>query len=223
MIRSPVSGVVVARNVDLGQTVAASFQTPELFVIASDLTVLKLTVDIDKADIGGVQVGQTATFTVDAYPARTFAAGVTELRNAARTVANVVTYQGVLDVNNKAGLLKPGMTATADIVVRTVANVISVPNRALRFAPPKPPVRGGGFIPFASTAAPVPTPGKGELWTPGPNSRPEARPVTLGITDGRRTQITSGNVRAGEAFIVDIVAPESANNSPATAASVEID
>src|SRR5690606_19008630 len=110
-------GIVLDRKVERGQTVAASFQTPELFVIASDLTKLELTVNIDEADIGEVKVGQDATFTVDAYPAQTFEAKVVELRNAATTISNVVTYEGVLSVSNEKSLLKPGMTATADIVV----------------------------------------------------------------------------------------------------------
>src|SRR6185295_4802706 len=130
-IRSPIDGIVLDRKVDPGQTVAASFQTPELFVIASDLTKLELTIDIDEADIGQVRVGQDATFTVDAYPAQVFNAKVSELRNAAHTVSNVVTYQGVLTVKNEQGLLKPGMTATADIIVKIVNSVMSVPNGAL--------------------------------------------------------------------------------------------
>jgi HlyD family secretion protein len=203
-IRSPIDGIVLDRKIERGQTVAASFQAPELFIIASDLSQLELTVDIDEADIGEVQVGLEATFTVDAYPAQVFKAKVMELRNAARTIQNVVTYQGVLSVQNEKGLLKPGMTATADIAVKTAENVVSVPNGALRFSPQQQAV--------AETMAPVPTmapvdpisSGKGKLWVEVKGKEPASRDVTLGITDGQRTQITSTNVKAGEAFILDI-------------------
>jgi len=215
VIRSPIDGVVIDRKIDRGQTVAAAFQTPELFVIASDLARLELTVDIDEADIGDVRVGQPATFSVYAYPERTFSAEVTELRNAARTIANVVTYQGVLDVANVEGLLRPGMTATADIVVRTASEVISVPNRALRFAPPDPADGSGGRAAAGSRAnvAPAATLGTGRLWTQAPDGSLTSRSVTLGITDGQRTEITSDNVHRGERFIGDSAQPVRPANS----------
>ena len=201
-IRSPIDGVVLDRKVERGQTVTAGFQTPELFVIASDLKKLELTIDIDEADIGEVALDQDATFTVDAYPAQTFSAKVVELRNAARTIQNVVTYQGVLTVDNDKGLLKPGMTATADITVKVAEKVMSVPNGALRFTPD---AQTQGMIPVATTAPVDPiAAGKGELWALGKDGKPASRKVTLGITDGRRTQITSTNVKAGEEFVLDI-------------------
>jgi len=207
-IRSPIDGIVLDRKVEKGQTVTAGFQTPELFVIASDLAKLELTVDIDEADIGQVRLGQEATFTVDAYPAQTFAARVTELHNAARTVSNVVTYQGVLNVRNEQGLLKPGMTATADIVVKIVNNVMSVPNGALRF---RPDAGASPFIPVATTAPVDPiTAGKGDIWHVGEDGKPVSRSVTLGVSDGRHTQITSSNVKAGEEFILDVARPDQA-------------
>jgi HlyD family secretion protein len=202
-IRSPIDGIVLDRKVDRGQTVTAGFQTPEMFIIASDLKKLELTVDIDEADIGEVALNQDATFTVDAYPAQTFTAKVNELRNAAKTVSNVVTYQGVLTVDNSKGLLKPGMTATADVVVRVVNDVMSVPNGALRFTPQTPAATT--MVPVATTAPVDPiASGKGEVWIVGKDGKPESRKVTLGVTDGRRTQVTSGNVKAGEEFILDI-------------------
>ncbi|MBP6011535.1 MAG: efflux RND transporter periplasmic adaptor subunit [Alphaproteobacteria bacterium] len=202
VIRSPIDGIVLDRKIERGQTVTAGFQTPELFVIASDLKQLELTVDIDEADIGEVALGQDATFTVDAYPAQTFIAKVTELRNAARTIQNVVTYQGVLTVDNEKGLLKPGMTATADITVKVAEKVMSVPNGALRFTPEQ---QTQGMIPTSTTAPVDPiAAGKGDVWTLGKDGIPVARQVTLGITDGRRTQITSTNVKADEEFILDI-------------------
>ena len=202
-IRSPIDGIVLDRKVERGQTVTAGFQTPEMFVIASDLKKLELTVDIDEADIGQVALNQDATFTVDAFPAQTFSARVNELRNAAKTVSNVVTYQGVLSVDNSKGLLKPGMTATADVVVQVVNNVMSVPNGALRFTPQA--AAATTMVPVATTAPVDPiASGKGEVWTLGADGKPVSRKVTLGVTDGRRTQVTSGNVKAGEEFILDI-------------------
>ena len=204
-IRSPIDGIVLNRKIERGQTVAASFQTPELFVIASDLKKLELTVNIDEADIGEVAVGQEATFTVDAYPARTFAAKVVELRNAANTVQNVVTYEGVLSVSNDESLLKPGMTATADITVKVVKDVINVPNGALRFTPQ---AEEKTMIPVATTAPADPiAAGKGQVWMQGADGKPVSRDVTLGVSDGRRTQVTSNNVKAGEEFITDIAQP----------------
>jgi HlyD family secretion protein len=209
-IRSPIDGIVLDRKVDPGQTVAASFQTPELFIIASDLTKLELDVDIDEADVGQVRVGQDATFTVDAYPASTFVAKVVELRNAAKTVQNVVTYQGVLSVSNEQGLLKPGMTATADITVRIVNNVLTIPNGALRFSPDAQ----SSFEPGATNPiAPVDpiASGKGKVWTVGPDGTPVSRDVTLGATDGRRTQVTSSNIKPGDQFILDVAPPKRAS------------
>ncbi|NOT38871.1 MAG: efflux RND transporter periplasmic adaptor subunit [Alphaproteobacteria bacterium] len=204
-IRSPIDGIVLDRKIERGQTVTAGFQTPELFVIASDLKKLELTIDIDEADIGEVAVAQDATFTVDAYPAQTFSAKVVELRNAARTISNVVTYQGVLSVQNEKGLLKPGMTATADITSKVVENVLSVPNGALRFTPEKDSSATGGMIPQATTAPSDPiASGKGQVWSLGKDGKPTSLDVTLGITDGRRTQVTGTNVTAGDEFILDI-------------------
>jgi HlyD family secretion protein len=203
-VRSPIDGIVLDRKIERGQTVAASFQAPELFIIASDLRRLELTVDIDEADIGEVSVGQEATFTVDAYPSQIFKAKVVELRNAARTIQNVVTYQGVLSVENENGLLKPGMTATADIAVKTAENVVSVPNGSLRFAP-QTPARVQSMAPVATVAPVDPIgSGKGKLWSEVKGGEPVSRDVTLGITDGQRTQITSPNVKAGEEFILDV-------------------
>lgn len=203
-IRSPIDGIVLDRKIERGQTVTAGFQTPELFVIASDLKKLELTIDIDEADIGEVQLEQQATFTVDAYPAQTFNAKVVELRNAARTIQNVVTYQGVLSVQNDKGLLKPGMTATADITVKVAENVMSVPNGALRFTPEQE-TEQTGMIPQATTAPadPIAT-GKGKVWTLGKDGKPASQDVTLGITDGRRTQVTSANVKTGDELILDV-------------------
>ena len=144
IIRSPISGIVLDRQVDPGQTVAASFQTPTLFTLAQDLTKMKLIVDVDEADIGNVRVGQTANFRVDAYPDRSFSSKVSEVRSTPKTSNGVVTYQTVLAVDNSERLLQPGMTATAEITVTHVADALLVPNAALRFTPPAAQQAQGG-------------------------------------------------------------------------------
>lgn len=203
VIHSPIDGFVLDRKVEKGQTVTAGFQTPELFIIASDLSKLELQVDIDEADIGQVAVGQQATFTVDAYPAQTFNAKVGELRNAPHTVQNVVTYQGVLSVENQQSLLKPGMTATADITVKIAPNVLTIPNGALRFTPNAPDTAGPGATNPIAPVDPIAA-GKGKVWSLGKDDKPISRDVLLGATDGRRTEVKGGNVKAGEEFILDI-------------------
>ncbi len=134
-IYAPVSGIVISRSVDVGQTVAASFNTPTLFVIANDLTKMQIDANVSEADIGGLEEGQDVNFTVDAFPTRTFHGKVTQVRNAPTTVQNVVTYDTVIGVNNPDLKLKPGMTANVSIIVAHRENVISIPNAALRFRP----------------------------------------------------------------------------------------
>jgi len=200
-IRSPIDGVVLNRKVEPGQTVAAQFQTPVLFTLASDLSRMELQVDIDEADIGVVREGQGASFSVDAYPQRRFDAKLVSLRNAPKTVNGVVTYQGVLDVDNGAGLLRPGLTATVDVLVAEVRDALLVPNGALRFtpsgvAPPAAPVRRDG-----------PTDGNGEItgrvWVLQ-NGTPAPRDLKIGRTDGTRTEILSGELKGGDPVITDI-------------------
>src|SRR5690606_25639479 len=130
-------GVVVSRNVDVGQTVAASFQTPTLFQIAQDLTEMQVSASVSESDIGAVQEGQAVTFTVDAYPERTFSGRVTQVRNAPVTVQNVVTYDVVIDVAKPDLALKPGMTATGRIETARVDDALRLPVRALTFTPPE--------------------------------------------------------------------------------------
>jgi len=205
-IKSPIDGIVMDRKVEVGQTVTAGFQTPEMFLITSDPSQLKLRVNIDEADIGAVAIGQDATFTVDAYPSQVFHAKIIELRNISVTIQNVVSYYADLLVPNDKRLLKMGMTATADISVKTAENVISVPNGALRFSPQATPTVVT-MVPQATVAPADPVAsGKGTLWVDVKGKKPEPREVTLGITDGVRTQITSQNVKAGDEFILDIAA-----------------
>jgi HlyD family secretion protein len=195
-VRSPIDGIVLDRKVQQGQTVAAQFQTPVLFTLASDLSRMKLEVDIDEADIGQVREGQTATFTVDAFPQRRFDAKLTSVRNAPKTTNGVVTYQGVLQVDNKAGLLRPGLTATVDILVAQADDTLLVPNGALRFTPP-----GGDAL-----APPLVPSNNGELvgrvWVLE-NSKPVPRDLRIGRNDGRNTQVLSGELAPGDPVIVD--------------------
>jgi len=196
-VRSPIDGVVLDRRVEPGQTVAASFQTPVLFTLASDLSMMELKVDIDEADIGQVHEGQTATFTVDAFPQRRFNAKLTSLHNAPRTTNGVVTYQGVLVVDNSARLLRPGLTATVDILVAQADDSLLVPNGALRFTPP---ARDAAAPPLARGAD-----GElvGRVWVLE-GDKPVPRDLKIGRSDGRATQVLSGELKAGDRVITDI-------------------
>jgi len=138
-IYSPVDGIVISRNVDVGQTVAASMSAPTLFVIANDLAKMQIDANVSEADVGGVEVGQDVEFTVDAFPYRTFHGQVIQVRNSPTTVQNVVTYDAVIEVSNADLKLKPGMTANVSIVVARRENVLKLPNAALRFRPPEKP------------------------------------------------------------------------------------
>ena len=149
-IYSPVDGIVISRNVDVGQTVAASMSAPVLFQIANDLTKMQIDANVAEADVGGVEVGQEVEFTVDAFPYRTFRGKVIQVRNAPLTVQNVVTYDTVIEVSNPDLKLKPGMTANVSIVVARRENVLRVPNSVLRFRPPE------SIVPRSSTNAPAP-------------------------------------------------------------------
>jgi HlyD family secretion protein len=210
IIRSPISGIVLDRQVDPGQTVAASFQTPTLFTLAQDLTKMKLIIDVDEADIGNVRVGQTANFRVDAYPDRSFSSKVSEVRSTPKTSNGVVTYQTVLAVDNSERLLQPGMTATAEITVTHVADALLVPNAALRFTPPAAQQAQGGR---GFSLLPRPPglqrrdrsldDGQSRVWRVS-GDRLEQVPVEIGPTDGRVTVLRSGELADGAAVIVDL-------------------
>ncbi|MGH6888269.1 MAG: efflux RND transporter periplasmic adaptor subunit [Rhizomicrobium sp.] len=196
-IYSPIDGVVLDRKVSAGQTVAATFSTPVLFTLASDLTQMELDVDIDEADVGQVHPGARATFTVDAYPDRKFAARLVSIHNAPKTVQGVVTYQGVLREENPGELLRPGMTATAEIEAATVKNALLVPNAALRFVPPDD---------VKKNAPPAPPTLNGingaRVWTVKGNTL-KPHDLRLGSTDGRQTQILSGDLKPGDEVVTD--------------------
>jgi HlyD family secretion protein len=218
IIRSPINGVVLGRNVEPGQTVAASLQAPVLFTLAEDLSQMELHVDVDEADVGQVREGQAATFTVDAYPDRTFQAQITQVRCGSETTDGVVTYETVLKVDNTDLSLKPGMTATADITVQKVEDVLLIPNAALRFTPPAPAERktasGGGLL---NALLPHPRRRQSQRRHANTISYDEQRVwtlregqlvpvvVTTGATDGTLTEITAGDVSPGAPFVVDTV------------------
>ena len=225
IIRSPVNGVVLARQVDPGQTVAASFNTPTLFVIAEDLSKMKLEVAIDEADVGSVKEGQAASFTVDAFPGRTFPATITRVdlgsnltastasassSSAASTTATtgqVVSYAADLTVANPTMELRPGMTATADIVTSDKKNVLLVPNAAFRFKPSAAGTKGSGGIAGSLTFRPrrdrperQATLGRGAqqtVYVKGADGQPQPVQVTTGDTNGSVTEVLSGGLKPG--------------------------
>jgi HlyD family secretion protein len=188
-IVSPVDGIVVSRNVDVGQTVAASFQTPTLFTIAQDLTKMQIDTSVDEADIGKIKVGQDVEFTVDAYPDVTFKGKVWQIRNAPITVQNVVTYDVVINVDNPEFKLKPGMTANVSIIVSIKKDVLKISNVALRF---KPAEKG---------KAAVQQKGSG-VWILE-QGNPKRVPISIGISDGNYTELVSGGIKEGQELIVE--------------------
>ena len=210
-ICSPIEGVVLRRNVDPGQTVAATLQAPTLFTLAGDLAAMELRVDVDEADISLVAAGQEASFTVDAYPDRTFPARITKVRFAPDTTEGVVTYETFLAVDNSEMLLRPGMTATAEITVKTVTDALLVPNEALRFAPPTPEAEESGgllrsILPrpprSRSNAADRDQEGK-RVWVVADG---ELKPVATatGLSDGQMTEISGADIREGMAVVIDL-------------------
>jgi HlyD family secretion protein len=189
-IASPVDGVVVSRNVTMGQTVAASFQTPTLFLIATDLSKMEIDTNVSESDEGGVHVGNRALFTVEAFPDSTFEGVVTQVRQAPQTVQNVVTYDVVATVPNAQLLLKPGMTATVRIITAKRDNVLRVPDQALRYVP--------GGLSSAKAQADAQEP---QVWVLR-NGSPVRVPVKTGLDDDTYSEIVSGDVRLGDKVIV---------------------
>ncbi len=208
-IRSPINGVVLKRAVEPGQTVAASLQVATLFTIAEDLSQMELEVDVDEADVGRVAEGQSATFTVDAYPGRTYAASVTRVAYGATTTTDVVSYATVLVVDNNDLSLRPGMTASAEIATISVENALLVPNAALRFTPPATsgPQRGFSIMPRPPDAArpteATSTDGTRTVWVLR-DGQAVGVAVTAGQSDGRLTEITSGALAEGDQVITEL-------------------
>jgi HlyD family secretion protein len=209
-IKAPVDGVVVSRNVDVGQTVAASLAAPTLFLIAQDLTKMQVDTNVSEADVGRVRVNQPARFTVDAYPGQVFIGNVTSIRKAPINVQNVITYDAVIGVSNPELKLFPGMTANVKILVNQRLNVLKVPNAALRFHP------------ASETAAPAASPGarKGgapekAVWILDPDNKPERVVVATGESDGTNTEVLTGSLKDGDNVIVATLA----NAAPASGGS----
>ncbi|HYK43174.1 MAG TPA: efflux RND transporter periplasmic adaptor subunit [Thermoanaerobaculia bacterium] len=257
-ILAPIDGVVVARQYDVGQTVAASFQAPTLFTIAQDLTKMQVSADVSESDIGQIKLGEPVRFTVDAYPDRQFRGNVAQVRLNATVNQNVVTYPVIVDVPNEDLLLKPTMTANVTIDVATVPNVLRVPNAALRFRPEE---KAGAAPAAAAAVGTTPTPvsleeraarsadrsqpgggtgamarqfgqagggGRGgpggrmtraarpsTVWIPpaDPKGDPKMVEVRTGITDGRYTQIVSGEIKAGDKVIVGLATAKAATGA----------
>ena len=185
-IRSPVDGTVVSRNVTMGQTVAASFQTPTLFLIATDLTKMQVDANVSESDIGGIKDGDKATFTVDAYSKRLFEGTVTEVRQSPQTVQNVVTYDVVVSVDNSDLALKPGLTAATRIIIDQRADVLRVPNQALRYIPAGTAIRESD---------------KARVWVLR-DGKPVVVQVATGLDDDNFTEIVQGELKRGDRVIV---------------------
>lgn len=192
-ITSPIDGVVLSKSVEEGQTVAASFNTPELFTIAQDLTNMRVIADIDEADIGGVKEGQRVSFTVDAFPDDKFEGSVTQVRQQATTSSNVVTYEVVISAPNNDLKLKPGLTANVTIFTMEKDNILALPSKALRFTPNEALLKGDQQI--ADVEAPT------KVWTLEGNTF-KAHRVETGVSNGMMTEIVSG-VKEGTEILVD--------------------
>lgn len=191
-IYSPEDGIVISRKVDVGQTVVASLQAPMIFVIAKDLTKMQVIANVSESDIGGVAEGKAAAFTVDAFPADPFQGVVSQVRNSPVSIQNVVTYDVIVDVDNRALKLKPGMTANVSIVTATKDQALRVPNTALRFKPPGVPTEKK----------------KSAVWTLDATGRPRAVPLVPGAGGASYTEVKEGELREGDAVIVGLEATE---------------
>ncbi len=216
VIRSPVNGVVVARNTEVGQTVAASFATPNLFLIALDLTQMQVDTNVSESDIGGITEGKQATFTVDAYPGHRFQGVIRQVRLVPINVQNVVTYNVVVGVENKDLRLRPGMTANVSIVVAKKDDAIKVPNAAIRFTPPKSEPGDGHTAATRSTRSESGSSGSRAasssdqgaiirtVWKQGSSGEPEPVTVQAGISDGTATEVIGGELKEGDQVIVGL-------------------
>jgi len=215
VIKSPINGIVLDRAVEQGQTVAASLQAPVLFTLAEDLTQMKLSVDVDEADVGMIREGQKAVFRVDAYSDREFSAQITQVRYAAQTENNVVTYETILSVDNSDMLLRPGMTATAEIIVQHIEDALLVPNMAFRFKPQTENTSDSsdnrGFLSKIIPRGPrtnrkqksndSDTQQQPCVWILK-NGKPEAVPVASGASDGIKTEVKEGELKPGDQVII---------------------
>ncbi|TMA05986.1 MAG: HlyD family efflux transporter periplasmic adaptor subunit [Deltaproteobacteria bacterium] len=218
VIRSPVDGIVISRTVDVGQTVAASLQAPTLFTIANDLSKMEVHTNVDEADVGNVSEGQEVTFTVDAHPTRRFKGVVYQVRNAPTVVQNVVTYDAVVRIDNKELLLKPGMTANVQFLVSQSEDVLAIPNMAMRFRPSGQKDEAQELLHQEQSRA-APAVGTRQTSRSGgggggvrsarsariyvfKNAKAQPVDVQLGITDGSRTEVRSGELEENDAVII---------------------
>jgi len=199
-IISPVDGIVVSRNVTQGQTVASTFQTPTLFLIATNLANMQIDTNVSESDVGGMKQGDRASFTVDAYPNRVFQGMITQVRQSPQTVQNVVTYDAVIGVDNSDLALRPGMTASTQIVINERNDVLRVPNQALR------------FVPSRSTAPAAPGGGQSQVWVLR-EGQPLPVAVALGLSDGNFTEIIKGDIRPDDQVITAETGAPSGNRS----------
>jgi HlyD family secretion protein len=188
-ILSPVDGIVLSKNVNVGQTVAASFQTPTLFLIARDLRQMQVNSDVSEADIGQVEKGQLARFSVDAFPERKFQGRVRQIRNSPISIQNVVTYDVVIDIDNADLALRPGMTATVTLVTASRENVLKVPRRALRFRP-----KNSDTTPSTHLS--------GHLWIQNAKGEAEAVEIGVGLRDDEFVEVTGGGIEEGDIVIL---------------------
>jgi HlyD family secretion protein len=213
-IVSPIDGVVLARKVEPGQTVAASLSAPVLFKLAEDLAKMELQVKVDEADVGKVREGQGASFTVDAWPGRKYTARITRVNFGSITTDQVVSYETTLQVDNHDLSLRPGMTASAEITAIQLNDVLLIPNAALRFSPPETaaPKKSGGLVSAMLPRPPAPrekkagtekkSGGAQRIWVLR-NGQPVAVELATGYTDGKHTQVTGGDLKPGEPVITD--------------------
>ena len=215
VIRSPINGVVLTRDVEPGQTVAAAYQAPTLFTLAADLTKMELHVNVDEADVGHIQESQKATFSVAAYPNRTFDARIVRANYGSTTTSGVVTYTTVLKVDNSDLLLRPGMTATADIIVKKIENAVLIPSAALRFTPP---VQGEKKSSTSLVGSILPRPPSSENKQIGDSANKKqqrvwmlkngqlfAVSITIGSANGGMTEVAAGDIQPGMAVVVDTI------------------
>ncbi len=217
-IHSPVNGIVISRNVDVGQTVAASFQAPVLFLIAKDLTKMQVDTNVSESDVGGITDGKTATFVVDAYPKQVFKGTITQVRNAPITVQNVVTYNVVIGVDNTDLRLKPGMTANVAIILARQEDVLKLPNQALRFKPSfaRTGEKTGGQTAAASgkrESGGKDDKSKPKVWLRSPQGEPVSVEVKTGITDGAFSELVEGALKEGDEVIIGVDMPKGSYGS----------
>ena len=235
-ITSPIDGIVVSRDVSVGQTVAASLSAPTLFTIANDLTKMQVIANIDQADIGVVENAKSVKFTVDAFPGKDFDGKIEQMRLNPQNVQNVVTYNVVIDVDNPDQKLKPGMTANLTITIDERNNVLKVPNAALRFIPQdasgqktnsansngqgrQPSGNGNGESHFAPPTAPILDGQTRIIWVMGQDAKPQSRRIKVGLTDGASTEVVEGNLQEGEMVITgQTLSSASKSNSNQTSA-----